>query len=328
MSEYIKKANQVISELNKEVESFISSIKQKAREESANKVPQDLQKFVDKSTVMPGCPISENVPKMTEGERNEAQGLIERLKQDITKEPHKFLDTQRGEDREFTGGSKDAGNQSRAIRLIYLQEPDWFKQIKAFCSNYKKSQGKEYFDEEMMVRGRLSKKKEKTKVRDESLYVLLDVSGSMWYYTYKGIPLIQLMASYMPSFAKKFSGFFVQSDGPRVVIGELAELKTYFKNKKQIELEGGSGANYILAIQTIKQHSMDNFGEKNPTIVLFTDMDEDFPNPMPPNILVVTTSDKKSWIHESIEDQNFPSEKLNQKVIFIDVTIPKQEDYE
>lgn len=325
--DYLKKANAIIAELNKEVDSFIAGVRDKAKQQQINKVPKDLQKFVDKSTVLPGCPISENVPKMSEQQRNDAQALIEQLKQDISKEPHKFLDTQRGETREYTGGSKESGDNDEVIKLIYIREPAWFKEIKQFCKNYKKQQGKEYFDEELMVRGRLSKKKQKTKTLDESLYVLLDVSGSMWFYSYKGIPLIQLMASYMPAFAKNYSGHWVQNDGPRTVFSELSDLKKAFKGKMldKLRLQGGGGANYIVAINTIQQHSLENYGEKNPTIVLFTDMDEEFPNPMPRNILVVTTSDRnnKSWRFEAIEDKNFPSDKLGQKLIFIDVT-PEQ----
>ena len=273
-------------------------------------------KHVDRSVLLPACPTTENVPNMTETERQKVSALCESIKQEVNAEPYKFQTEV--DKRKYDSGSKDSGYMDESIKLIYVQEPKFIKDIKTFCKSYKKKKGKEYFDEEMLVRGRLSMKKEKTKAKNDALYLLLDVSGSMWHYEYKGIPLIQLMASYMPLFAQRFDGFWVQTDGARMVISQLKELKKLKKKDSLIRLTGGSGADYIVAIDTIVQHSIKNFGEADPTIVLFSDMHEDFPNPMPRNLALVIPSNKQEFLGE-IKDPIFPNEKKNQKIILIDI---------
>lgn len=314
---YISQANKIIGELNELSTEFIKSVQQKANEEKINKIPSDVMKHVDRSTLLPPCPITNNVPDMTESERQSVAALCEKIKQEINKEPYKF-NSQIDDRKDHDFGSKGIGNKDEVIELIYVTEPEWIKEIKTFCNRYKKSKGREYFDEEMLVRGRLSMKKARTKSKNDALYLLLDVSGSMWYFSYNGVPLLQLMASYMPKFASKFEGYWVQTDGARIVISEMRELKK-LQNKGRIRLTGGSGADYIVAIQTIVDHSINHSGESDPTIVLFSDMHEEFPNPMPRNLALVTTGDKAEMIRTAIKDSEFPNEKKNQKVILIDI---------
>ena len=314
---YIDKANKIVSELNDLSQDFIKAVNERATKEKTNQIPPELMKHVDRSVLMPSCPTTDMVPDMTEAQRQGAVALVESIKQEINANPHIFKTEEDNRTMDF--GSKDVGYMDAVVQLVYVKEPDFMKEIRVFAASYKKKKGKEYFDPEAMVRGRLTKKKAKTKAKNDSLYLLLDVSGSMWYYRYKGLPLIQLMASYMPIFAQKFDGFWVQTDGARIVIGNMKELKKLKDKNNQVRLTGGSGADYVTAYNTIQAHSIDNFGEENPTIILFTDMADVFPNPMPRNMCVVTTSNKQGELKKIIADSSFPDERKGQKVILIDI---------
>lgn len=313
----LQKANAVIDNLNSDISDFVEAIKEKASKQKANAIPKEVQKYADKSAFFNPCPTTDNVPDMSDEQREQVRGIIETMKQEVDGEPYKFKDMQEDDRTEVGIGSKDYGGEDKVMELVYVEEAKWMKEIKSFCVSYKKKKGKEYYDEEMMVRGRLSKKKARTKARRDDLYVLLDVSGSMQYYSYKGIPLVQLFASYIPLFARKFEGHWAQSDGNVTIINDLKELKKDFSGKMKIG--GGGGANYIQAVNDIIGHSMKHYSEKTPTIVLFSDMEEDFPNPMPSNFMLVTTSNKKSIIRDTIGDKSFPSEEKNQKIVLIDI---------
>lgn len=310
----LEQANSVISELSIDISDFVQAIKDKSKKEK--EIPLNVQKYIDKSSLYEPCPIIQEQENLTQEQINTAVTLAETIKQDITKDPYKFLSV--NDDRTEIGvGSKDSGDGvGRVINTIYIEEPSWIKDIVDFCKKYKRSKGKEYFDIEMMMRGRLSKKKARVKAQDSSLYVLLDVSGSMEHYSYKGIPMLQIMATYIPIIAKKFEGWWVQSDGEIPRMSPLKILKNDYDGKMM--LTGGGGADYVIAINTIIADSIIKYKNSEPTIVLMTDMEEQFPNPMPKNIILLTTANKKDLIPKRIEDKSFPSELKNQKVILID----------
>lgn len=316
MESLIQKANKVMDSLNGEISDFIKEVKDKSLKQKQNQVPKELNKYIDKSILYKPCPTTENVPNLDIGEQEMVRGIVEEIKQEINKEPYKFLTEEDTRD-ESDMGSKEYGGKENVIELIYVQEPKWMKEIKAFCKNFKRAKGREYYDEEMMVRGRLSKKKAKTKSVKDDLYVLLDVSGSMWYYSFQGVPLIKLFSSYIPIFASKFDGHWVQSDGHVTHISDLKSLKSNFEGK--MSLRGMGGADYLSAIAAIVAHSQKKYKVSEPTIVLFTDMAEVFPNPMPNNILLCTTSNKVSHIGTAIKDKGFPSEAKNQKIVLIQI---------
>lgn len=310
----VEQANAVISELSIEISDFVQAIKDKSKKEK--EIPLDVQKYIDKSSLYEPCPIIQAQENLTEEQQITAVTLAESIKQDITKDPYKFSSV--NDDRTSIGeGSNDSGDGvGRVIDTIVVVEPLWMKEIMIFCKNYKKGKSREYFDIEMMMRGRLSKKKSKLKTKDDSLYVMVDVSGSMEHYSYKGVPMLVIMATYIPIIAQRFDGWWVQTDGDIPRLSPLKELKTNFKGKMM--MTGGSGANYNIAITTIIAHSITNYKNAEPTIVLMTDMEEGFPNPMPKNIILLTTANKKNFISQSIKDKSFPSELKNQKVVLID----------
>jgi predicted metal-dependent peptidase len=138
-------------------------------------------------------------------------------------------------------------------------------------------------------------------------------------FSYKGVNLKALLASYVPPFAKKFQGKWIQVDGMRVIPHELSDMSK--GEIKSLVLGGGGGASFAEAIEYVKNDILEN-NITNPIVVMASDAHEDFTFELLPNTIFLTTDE--GWRYSlrggnGLIEQGFPNALKGQKVIIVNI---------
>lgn len=312
----INKVNEITNNVNKGLESFYQKISESISKSTSKQEVVDKSKIV-KRDIKPSDIVS-HIPDLTEIEREKAISVVKDITQEISanKAEYGFVDIgDRGDDR----GSKESGDGTGEVKLISVGRPKWFDELdKGIANVFKRYKKREYFDVEGLFRGVTRKKVEKGMKRKNYLYLMLDVSGSMAAYSYKGVPLVALFASYLPPIVKKYEGAFIQVDGREVIHTEFRQLSKQGISEK-ITLGGGGGASFTEAMEYVKKHIKDN-DITDPVVIMASDGHEDFDFEFLPNTIFLTTYrgwENRTW--NGWDEQGFPNELKNQKMILIEI---------
>lgn len=320
-AEIRKRLNEISSNINKELDSFYSKLENALDKKKSKEKAKDKSRVVDRKPK--ASQIAENIPDLTAIEREQAMSVIKDVTQEIAnnKPDYGYVDLAgRGQD----AGSKEVGEGTGVVELIDIGRPSWLDELaKGIAKVFRRITKRQYFDVEGLVRGVTRKSKEKGLKRKNYMYMMLDVSGSMSSYSYKGTPLVSLFASYLPAMVSRYDGCFVEVDGDEV---KMTEFKTLSRQgmsdkieKNSIKLSGGGGAEFKKATLTIIEHIEKN-NVTDPCIVLASDGHEDFNFMLLRNTFFMTTQygvNTISW--NGMGKQGFPNSDLGQKIILIDV---------
>jgi hypothetical protein len=313
--EIFNEVNRIASGVNNELNDYYESLRNSI---ALNKAK--AQSATDKSRKVRPCPILNEIKDITETDRQMAISTIKSIEKVIreNKDDYGGVDvSERGDD---TGSSESGSDIGRETTLINVGMPKWIQEIEnSVKSKLTRVKKREYFDVEGLMRGVTRKKKEKGMKRIDYVYFLLDVSGSMIGFSYKGVPLITLFASYVPAIAKKFEGLWLQVDGGKVIPNDLKKIG---KNEiKTLILGGGGGANFDEAVEWIKE-DISSKGITNPVVVMASDSHEDFDFELLPNTIYITTEEGWRWTeagNNGLIAQGFPNKLKGQKAIIIDI---------
>jgi len=313
--EILKDVNSIVSKVNIDLSDYYKTLKTDVALQKAK-----AQSVKDISRKVKACPILEEVREISESQRQVAISTVQAIK-DIVKNNKTDFDAVDISDRGDDKGSSESGDgKGYEEKIVNVGMPKWVQEIEnSVKSKFKRIKKREYFDVEGLFRGVTRKKKEKGMKKIDYVYFLLDVSGSMSGFSYKGVPLKNLLASYIPPIAKKYEGQYVQVDGGKVI---PTDLKVLSKGEiKSIILGGGGGANFPEAIEWIKNDIITQ-GITNPIVIMASDAHEDFDFELLPNTIFVTTDE--GWQHSlrgnnGLIAQGFPNPLKGQKVIIINV---------
>ncbi len=312
--EVTEKVNDIAKNVNKELASFYERLNKVVSMSKAK-----AQSATDISRQVKPCGIAEQIEEISEEDRQIAMSTVKGIESDVVKNKDDFgyIDlSERGADK----GSKESGDNEDAVQLINVGVPKWVQDLeRSVKSKLKRVKKREWFDAEALHRGITRKAKERGMKKIDYVYFLLDVSGSMGAYSYKGIPLLALFASYVPAFAKRFDGLWMQVDGDEVVPKELSKIGK--GEIKSLILAGGGGAQFDMATEWMKNHIKENRIE-NPIIIMASDAHEYFEFEILPNTIFVTTQEGWNFSHNAdtgLIKQGFPDASKGQKVIIIDV---------
>jgi hypothetical protein len=311
-------ANKIVSVANEELYQFYRKIKEDVALTKAKG-----QKVTDRSKVAtPACPTLEPILEnpIGETERQTGMSVVKELTDYIKKNADDFQGvdiSERGDDK----GSKDSGSEiGKDTKIVNVGSPKWIQELEnSVKSKLERVTRREYFDVEGLTRGLTRRKKEKGSKRKDYVYFLLDVSGSMDGFSYRGINLKALLASYVPAIAKKFKGKWIQVDGRRVIPHELSDMSK--GEIKSLILGGGSGASFDEAIEYVKDDIIKS-NVTNPIVIMASDAHEDFNFELLLNTIFLTTDE--GWDYSKRSDnglirQGFPNVNKGQKVILIDI---------
>jgi hypothetical protein len=310
--EVTQKVNEITRTVNKELADYYNRL-----DKIVSIAKAKAQSVTDTSREVKPCGIAQQVEDLSEEDRQVALSTVKGIETDVIKdkEEYGYVDIY---GREYTGGSTDSGEEGRKVELVNVGIPKWVQEIqKSISSKLKRVTKREWFDVEGLHRGVTRKKKERGMKKTDYLYFLLDVSGSMSYYSYKGVPLLALLASYVPSVAKKYDGLWMQVDGGQIVPKELSKIGK--GEIKSLILAGGGGAQFESAIAWMKEH-IAKHNIQNPIVIMASDGDENFDFELLPNTIFVTTPDGvKAMEHNGMTKQGFPNPLKGQKVIEINI---------
>jgi hypothetical protein len=310
-------ANKVVSKANEELYDFYRKLKEDVAMTKAK-----AQTVSDRSKIIsaPPCPILEEIKPISETERQVGMSVVKEITDYIKKNASDFQGvdiSERGDDK----GSKEVGSDyGYETKVVDVGVPKWVQELEnSVKSKMQRVTKREFYDAEGLTRGLLRKKKEKGNKRKDYVYFLLDVSGSMDSYSWRGINLKALLASYIPPFAKKFKGKWIQVDGVRVIPHELADMSK--GEIKTLVLGGGGGASFAEAIEYVKDDIIKN-DITNPIIVMASDAHEDFSFELLPNTIFLTTDE--GWRYSlrggnGLIRQGFPNPLKGQKVITVNI---------
>ena len=224
--------------------------------------------------------------------QDSVNNIVEQLGKDLLKFPDasKVLPPKRG-----SAGS-ERGTREGLIEVPRFQagEKKWMKQIKGgvgqmFSKPDMTKRGIDYESAQTYIEQGIfiTKKPSVHSVKkDKEIYVLLDQSASMEYYTYKGFNFLQLLGAFIPDLAEEYSGWFWGCDVcskemfeadenniPGVPI-KLEDIKS--KTLKGLPYKGGGGTEFGGAFMKLKGIELDR-KKTNPDyemcVIFFSDMD-------------------------------------------------------
>ncbi len=312
--EVTEKINNIAKKVNKELAEFYNRLDNVVAMSKAK-----VQSVKDNSRQVKPCGIAEQIEEISEEDRQIAISTVKGIESDVIKNKREFdyIDlSERGMDK----GSKGSGDESDEVQLVSVGVPKWIQELeRSVKSKLKRVKKREYFDAEALHRGITRKAKERGMKKVDYVYFLLDVSGSMSNFSYKGIPLLALLASYIPAIAKKYDGLWMQVDGDVIVPKELRKLGK--GEIKSLVLTGGGGAEFDKATEWMKNNIRENKIE-NPIIIMASDAHENFDFELLPNTIFVTTQEGWDISHKydnGLIKQGFPDASKGQKVIVIDI---------
>lgn len=260
------------------------------------------------------CGIMDRQPELSEGEKITAQGVVDDITAEIRDNPIDYANLKeigaRG-----TPGRGPGSSRGKIILPEIQDEPYWITELETDLNLYKRrGKTKVYYDPIELARGIPAKEREKKLMKQKTLWILLDVSGSMFGYSYKGKSILELLASYIPVIAGAFDGELWQVDeGTANKIIKLEDLRG--DDIRNLDVSGGGGTDFNQAFRQLakkkEQLSEETGGEVDFMTILFTDAEVYWDKSlMPNNLVVVTVKTKESSLP-------FLDPEKNQKAIVI-----------
>jgi hypothetical protein len=269
---------------------------------------------VDTDVYAPTCGITKRIEPLSPAELNELERQIEITKTTIKDNPDDYAEIK---------GMMPVGNRTVAgegrgsnkgmVRIKKMPFPQWMESIDSNVQNYlNPKKGRKGMDYEAAISGRIRKAKEKLIVQDNSLYVILDTSGSMEGYTDKyGNPLLKVFSSFFPTIAERYKGqIWMVDDAPKdtpIPLQNTLEIED-FKTQTQLVTTGGGGTSFWGAFQIVKKKEIE-VKEKNPDakvmVIVFSDMGVDvthYPQLLPESILFVTVDSISQYDKNQIKE--------------------------
>ena len=285
-----------------------------------NPAREDVKDFYEKHNEVETkdskpCGVFENQPEYTANDEVIGNTVIDEVIEQIKNDPIKWGDLQEIAPNQFSVGT-GKGNESGRVEIPKHVYPKWINKIESDVKLFfRRSRSKEYYDEESLARGIPRRRNIKKNAKVRSLFVLLDVSGSMWGRSYKGVPLIELMISYFPHIANRFDGEIWQiDDGAPNMKEDLKKLRS--KKMRDMALKGGGGTDYNIAFRMINdlKAKLESEGKESEFMTMvFTDggvywnMDL-----IPDNLLIVAPNPPDAPLPKEDKEKN-------RKIILIDV---------
>lgn len=254
------------------------------------------------------CGILDRQPDISEGDRITGQGVVDDISAEVRDNPIDYANLKEIGPHGKPG--RGTGSTRGKIRLPKIdEEPTWITELETEVNVFKRrGKTKSYYDPLELSRGIPAKEREKKLLKQKSLWILLDVSGSMFSYTYHGKSIIELLASYIPEIAKSFEGELWQIDegAPNKII-KLDDLRG--EDIKDIEIRGGGGTDFNAAFKLLakkkEEISEQIGGEAEFMTILFTDAEVYWnPDLMPSNLIIVTVKTKESSLPSLDEEKN------------------------
>jgi hypothetical protein len=275
--------NEIVKGMGEDLKPIFDRMIDKSDKAISDVNPVDYEEYI------PPCGITERNIPLTEEQIKDADDMVDQAISTILEATEDFPElTNQVPNRARGQAGVGAGGMGRRIKPLRLEFPEWLEDLESNLKSYfARKKGRKGYDWEEMVKGRISKAKEKIKKREDSLYVFLDTSGSMWGYTDdNGVPLMKLFGSYFPVIAKKYNGQVWQADSspygasePIKKITELSDFRSYDLDPKDFTIRGGGGTNFWGVFQyfdkKVREAKAKN-PDANVMLIFFSDMEADF----------------------------------------------------
>ena len=342
------KYNNIINSLNDKLEGLVGRLKTDIN--SYNKKNNPIS-----SAAPPSCgSLEKNAyapdADMTIDELDDlrqAQNEVDNIIEELAKDTIRFPEGSSLIPEDSQAGSGGTGNMDGLMKVPFFGRPKWFDEIEAGVGemfgepvsikkgiDYESAQT--YLDQKIFIsrRPRL-----RTQRQTKEIYALLDTSGSMSFFMYKGIPFLKLLGSFIPTLAQEYDGEFWACDAcsvsqydadPNSVPGKSWKLQDIRAAKLEgvIPVKGGGGTLFGGAFKKLKEIE-ETKKKENPEfemcVLFFSDMDlfdwDVVKKYQPSRTMFITPktterylSDQYGWIYRN----------PNNKIILIDLEIDKK----
>ena len=277
------KYNDIMKRMSEDLKPIFDRMIQKSKDYIAEKNPVDYTEYV------PPCGITyRNIP-LNEEQIKDADNIVDAAISSIVDSSEDYPDVvNQIPNRDRQMADKGEGGQDKArIRMTDLEFPEWLEDLETLVKGYYvRKKGRKGYDWEEMVKGRISKAKERIIKEDSALYVFIDTSGSMWFNTDdNGTPLIKLFSSYLPVIASKYNGEVWQTThapyGDPDPIKKRVLLSDFngsdLDKPKELDVIGGGGTNFWGVWQYFDKkvrEAKERNSEAKVMMIFFSDMDE------------------------------------------------------
>jgi hypothetical protein len=275
--------NDIMGRMGKDLKPIFDRMIQKSNDHIDEINPVDYSEYV------PPCGITERNVPLTEEQIRDADNIVDQAITsivDATEDYPEIVNQIPSRVRAMAdkGGS---GMERGRVRMVQLEFPQWLEDIETEVKGYfTRKKGRKGYDWEEMVKGRISKAKERIIKAEDSLYVFIDTSGSMWGNTDdNGVPLIKLFSSYLPVIASKYKGEVWQTTyahyGDPDPIKKRVLLEDFkasdLESPKELDIVSGGGTDFWGVWQYFDK-KVREAKEKNKDakvqMIFFSDMDE------------------------------------------------------
>jgi hypothetical protein len=285
---------------------------------------------VDMTDYVPSCGITKRLPSLTPEQKNDIERQIDITKTAIRENPEDYPELVGMASASSSQAGTGKGANVGMVRIKKLPFPKWLEDLETNIGGYlAPDKGRKGMDYEAAISGRIRKAKEKVIMENNSLYVLLDTSGSMTYYKDKyGNSILKLFSSFFPTIAEKYSGQIWMVDyapyNAPIAFQNILELDQ-FKSSTKIPIMGGGGTSFWGAFQMFQKKEM-QIKEKNPEakvmMVFMSDMEVDlktYPELIPENLIMVAPA-KLSGNYKLQAEQVVNASPLTRKLIYFETT--------
>jgi len=242
------------------------------------------------------CDIFETHPHVSDAEAEVATSYVDDIIREAIADPVKWGDLRQATPEVFTPPGKGTGNQKALIKIVEPLIPGWMKELgESIKVMFKRRKTRRDLETDTLDWKVGYKDKGKHNVRHNTVYCLLDTSGSMWGATvkYKNKPVIEYMVSFFPAIAKKYTGEVLEID---TEVKNRLNFKDITKDKmKNFFLSGGGGTNFdegFKLLLSMKNELKEQGKDSDFTTVVFTDGDVAWPpdsSPLALDHMVIVT---------------------------------------
>tara|TARA_R110002020_G_scaffold44348_9_gene128022 strand:- start:3066 stop:4052 length:987 start_codon:yes stop_codon:yes gene_type:complete len=313
----------------------------RAMENLADEVNPILEKLMDKATDLakktididmevytPPCGITKKTNPLTPEELDDLNSITEQTIADIVTNPADFPELAKQVEMSKSDAGQGKGSEVARVRIEKIPYPSWLDEIEDSIGEYlDRSKVRKGLDYEELVKGRISKARDSGVDDMNTLYIILDTSGSMWgtslpnsQYTF-----LSVLVSYFPAIANKFSGqAWLVDDAPKgqpIPMQKIYELET-FRGKdiedaaNSVTLSGGGGTSFWGAFEVFSG-KLSEMRKINPdaqlTCVLMTDLFVDLEtekNLIPEDLIIVSTKMGVEYQGENIKNLTSGNRKI------------------
>lgn len=220
------------------------------------------------------------------------------------------------------------GNEEGIFKVPGLGgRPDWFNFIKAAVGEAigAPTKGRKGLDYEEVAAGLQSgyfkfvKKKDKVVQKDKEIYIVIDQSGSMYQFAWKGRNLLTLLATFIPELAKEYSGYLwvcdycgmssyesETEDGPSLIPNKSVPLD---RVTQSIVYSGGGGTSFdgaFAKLGDIERTKREKNSKYEMCLIFFSDMEiaekefQTYSKLGPTRQIYVSIESKRDYIPEYI----------------------------